>query len=163
MKRPITKILLAGLSASLLAATPAFAAKPDNAGNGKGRPAETGQTPATAEHSKSHAEQGKGTRFDDRHRDIIRDYFGREFKRGNCPPGLAKKRNGCMPPGLAKQWAIGRPLPHDLTHYDLPYALLKELGHAPDGYKYVRVGADILMIAIGTKMVVDAIEDLNGL
>ncbi|HXG28159.1 MAG TPA: hypothetical protein VNJ47_04845 [Nevskiales bacterium] len=169
MKKPITHILLAGFCASVLAATPALAAKPDNPGNGKGRAAEAAGQPAAAEHGKSHAEHGKGVavskgaHFDERHRDIIREYFGREFRRGNCPPGLAKKNNGCMPPGLAKQWAIGRPLPHDIVFYDLPYALLKELGRAPDGYKYVRVGADVLMIAIGTKMVVDAIEDLNSL
>jgi hypothetical protein len=24
-------------------------------------------------------------------------------KRGNCPPGLAKKHNGCLPPGQAKK------------------------------------------------------------
>ena len=35
------------------------------------------------------------------------------------------------------------------------------IGPPPSGYKYVRVGADILMIAIGTSMVVDAISDLS--
>jgi hypothetical protein len=33
----------------------------------------------------------------------------------------------------------------------------------PAGYKYVRAGADILMIAIGTKVVVDAVRDLGRL
>ncbi|OQA32821.1 MAG: hypothetical protein BWY57_01670 [Betaproteobacteria bacterium ADurb.Bin341] len=31
------------------------------------------------------------------------------------------------------------------------------------GYRYVRVAANILMIAVGTSLVVDAIEDLGGL
>jgi Ni/Co efflux regulator RcnB len=34
------------------------------------------------------------------------------------------------------------------------------IGLPPKGYRYVRVANDILMIAIGTNMVVDAIEDL---
>jgi hypothetical protein len=32
---------------------------------------------------------------------------------------------------------------------------------APSGHKYVRVASDILLIAIGSSMVVDAIEDLG--
>jgi Ni/Co efflux regulator RcnB len=34
------------------------------------------------------------------------------------------------------------------------------LGVPPPGYKYVRVASDILLIAIGTSMVIDAMEDL---
>ncbi len=34
------------------------------------------------------------------------------------------------------------------------------IGLPPAGYKYVRVANDILLIAIGTSIVVDAIEDL---
>lgn len=37
------------------------------------------------------------------------------------------------------------------------------LGLPPAGYKYVRVASDILMIAVGTRMVVDAINDLGRL
>jgi len=35
-----------------------------------------------------------------------------------------------------------------------------QLGAPPAGHRYVRVANDILLIAIGTSMVVDAIEDL---
>ena len=34
------------------------------------------------------------------------------------------------------------------------------LGVPPSGYRYVRVASDILLIAVGTRIVVDAIEDL---
>jgi len=34
-------------------------------------------------------------------------------------------------------------------------------GAPPAGHRYVRVAADILLIAVGTAMVVDAIEDLG--
>lgn len=40
------------------------------------------------------------------------DRNGRQFAldaRGNCPPGLAKKNNGCTPPGQAKkQYEVGQ-------------------------------------------------------
>lgn len=101
--------------------------------------------------------------FGDRERVIVRDYYGAEYERGHCPPGLAKKRNGCMPPGQAKKWRKGYPLPSDVVYYDLPPHLVVELGVPPKGYKYVRVAADILMIAVGTAIVVDAIEDLSRL
>jgi len=99
--------------------------------------------------------------FSDRHRVVIRDYYAGQFQAGRCPPGLAKKRNGCMPPGQAKKWHIGRPLPRDVVFYNLPPALVVELGPTPAGYRYVRAAADILLIAIGTGMVIDAIQDLG--
>jgi Ni/Co efflux regulator RcnB len=68
-----------------------------------------------------------------------------------------------MPPGQAKKWRMGYPLPGDLTYYTVPAALIGRLGPPPAGHKYVRVASDILLIAIGTSMVVDAIEDLGGL
>lgn len=99
--------------------------------------------------------------FSDRHRVVIRDYYVGQFQAGRCPPGLAKKHNGCMPPGQAKKWHIGRQLERDVVFYDLPPALVVELGPPPGGYRYVRVAADILLIAIGTGMVIDAIQDLG--
>lgn len=102
-----------------------------------------------------------GEYFADQNRVVVRDYYTEQFNRGSCPPGLAKKRNGCMPPGQAKKWSIGRPLPRDVIFYDLPGPLLGQLDRAPAGYRYVRVATDILLIAIGTGMVIDAIEDLG--
>lgn len=95
----------------------------------------------------------------DRH--IINDYYGSEFSDGRCPPGLARKHNGCMPPGQAKKWRIGQTLPRDVVWYDAPGDIVLRLGMPPEGHRYVRVAADILLIAVGTGMVVDALEDLN--
>ena len=39
-------------------------------------------------------------------------------------------------------------------------ALLLRLTPPDQGYKYVRVAADVLLIAIATLVVVDAVEDL---
>ena len=120
-----------------------LAEKPEWAGEGKG--------------------QGKGKKkhFDDDKRSHVRSYYEGEFRGGHCPPGLAKKHNGCMPPGQAKKWRVGRPLPQDVVFYEVPPALVVKIGVPPAGYKYVRVAADILMIAVGTRMVADAITDLG--
>ena len=66
-----------------------------------------------------------------------------------------------MPPGQARQWRMGYPLPQNVIFYNLPPALIGQLGYPGPGYRYVRVAADILLIAAATGVVVDAIEDLN--
>jgi len=48
----------------------------------------------------------------------------------------------------------------DLVYYSVPPAVVVRLGVPPAGHRYVRVANDILLIAIGTRIVVDAIEDL---
>lgn len=100
--------------------------------------------------------------FSEESRIAIHKYYGDRFRSGRCPPGLAKKGNGCMPPGQAKKWMIGRPLPRDVVFYDLPPEVLVQLGPAPSRHRFVRVASDILMIAVGTGMVVDAVEDIAG-
>ena len=79
---------------------------------------------------------------------------------GFCPPGLVKKGSGCLPPGQAKLWRKGERLPQGVVYYDVPRSVVVTLGAPPPGYKYVRVASDILLIAIGTSMVIDAMEDL---
>jgi Ni/Co efflux regulator RcnB len=104
-----------------------------------------------------------GGYFNDSQRRVAVDYYQPQFRAGKCPPGLAKKGNGCMPPGQAKAWRRGYALPPDVVYYPVPSSVSVRLGTPPAGYKYVRVAADILLIAVGTAMVVDAIEDLGNL
>ena len=99
--------------------------------------------------------------FGDEHRVFVREYYEEQYRRGKCPPGLAKKHNGCMPPGQAKKWRLGRPLPRDVVYYEVPPPLIVKLGPPPPGRRYIRVGADILLIAVGTGIVVEAIQDLG--
>lgn len=99
--------------------------------------------------------------FGSDNRRIVDDYYGPRFRAGKCPPGLAKKNNGCLPPGQAKKWRRGYALPHDVRYYDLPRDLVVRLPMPPSGYRYVLVSSDILLIAVGTSMVVDAIEDIG--
>ena len=99
-------------------------------------------------------------RFGEQERFAVRDYYGAQARGGKCPPGLAKKRNGCMPPGQAKKWTMGRPLPRDVIYHDLPYDLRVRLPAPPAGHRYVQVAGDVLLIAVGTAMVVDAVQDI---
>ena len=94
---------------------------------------------------------------------VVREYYGKQYRAGHCPPGLAKKNNGCLPPGQAKRWAMGQPLPRDVVYYPVPRSVMLQLGIPPSGHKYVRVAADILLIAVGTGLVVDAVQDLGRL
>lgn len=98
--------------------------------------------------------------FNDQHRLSINQYYTDQYRSGHCPPGLRKKHNGCLPPGQAKKWRVGYPLPRDVIYYDIPPTII---GPAPAGYRFVRVASDILMIAIGSGMVMDALTDLNGM
>lgn len=148
---------LALIFAGALLASQAFADKPSWAGGGKSlkRQQEEQQT------QDRDTVAAPGTHFDDRQRAIIRDYFEGQSRNGRCPPGLAKKNNGCLPPGQAKKWAVGQPFPNDMAYHELPQKVLEQLGAPPAGHRYVRAAADILLIAVGTGMVVDAIEDLG--
>ncbi len=157
--------------AGALATGPAFADRPDWAGDKGGKHEHQEDGHGQREKHRDHDERsfrGDGRdievrgHFDDRQRIIVRDYYGGEFRAGHCPPGLAKKHNGCMPPGQARKWEMGRALPPDVAYYPLPPSIVVQIGPPPAGYRYVRVASDILLIAVGTGMVVDAIQDLNG-
>lgn len=104
-----------------------------------------------------------GGYFEDSQRRAAREYYEPRWRAGKCPPGLAKKGNGCQPPGQAKKWHRGEPLPRDVVYYPVPASVQVRLGTPPAGHKFVRVAADILLIAVGTGMVIDAIEDLGNL
>ncbi len=99
-----------------------------------------------------------GIVFSPAQQQVARSFYLQPEYRGFVPPGLAKK--GGLPPGQAKRWRIGQPLPAGVVYYTLPGPLLVSLGPPPAGHRYVRVATDILLIAIGTGLVVDAIEDI---
>ncbi len=106
-------------------------------------------------------EPGAGRFFHDTQRRSVHDFYAPRMASGHCPPGLAKKGTGCLPPGQARQWAIGQRLPGGVVSYPLPAELRLRLGSPPPGYEFVRVASDILLIAVGTSLVIDAIDDLG--
>ncbi len=59
----------------------------------------------------------------------------------DCPPGLAKKNNGCLPPGQAKrQFAQGQRIPYGYRYYtpygDLPSQYYDDYD-LDDDYRYI--------------------------
>ena len=77
---------------------------------------------------------------------------------GGCPPGLAKKNNGCLPPGQAKKlYNVGQRFPLSYGQRwgfnQIPYDLRSQYGFDPrsnyyygDGYLY-RVDPKTMLIS----------------
>lgn len=175
MMRMLTGRILTGLLLALVLlhagaawGQPRQGQGPEHGGRGQGHQQGQGQGGHGAQgkpHGKAQGQgqapgQGRGQpgRIADADRGAIHAYFGQMFAQGNCPPGLAKKGNGCQPPGQARRWAVGQRLPAGLG-YPLPPDLLRRLA-PPAGHTYLRVGTDILLIAAGTGMVVAGVQDL---
>jgi Ni/Co efflux regulator RcnB len=158
--------LLMMVALTVSTASTAFADQPEWKKEKGGKHAEKKER---REHDGDRREQGArvdiriGSYFDNQQRVVVNEYYGKEYRAGHCPPGLKKKHNGCMPPGQAKKWTVGRPLPRDVIYYPVPQSVVVQLGVPPAGHKYVRVASDILLLAVGSSMIVDAIQDLNGL
>lgn len=100
--------------------------------------------------------------FSSRQRDDVSVYLRdrRDNDRGNCPPGLAKKNNGCMPPGQAKRYQLGRQLPRDIVIGRVPEDISVIIGLPPAGYEYGMIDGDLVKLVVGTLLVVDAIDGL---
>jgi hypothetical protein len=98
--------------------------------------------------------------FTSHEREVYRDWSRKRHGPGHCPPGLAKKNNGCLPPGQAKKrYGVGHPCDRDLLG-PVPADLMVVLGPAPKGYVYATLDGDLLKLAVGTFLVVDAIDGL---
>ena len=153
--------VLALLLAALIGAGPALAGPPPWAGGGKHGGSEEhghkdkGKGDGGGKHS---GKPQQGAYFTADNRDSVHHYYATAK---NCPPGLAKKNNGCMPPGQAKkQWVVGQPLPSSVVVYAVPQQIIVTLPPVPAGHKYVQVAGDILLVAVGSMMVVDGINGL---
>lgn len=157
--KPFVKILSASvIIAALALSTASFA---DN-GKGKGK----GQEKKAAKTKVERVWQDDGDdrwiiKIDLTDRDVIQSYM-RKTHRKNCPPGLAKKNNGCLPPGIAKKYSIGKPLPDDIGIVPVARELLDLLRPAPKGYMYVGVDKDILLVSEASKKVIDAVTLLSA-
>jgi Ni/Co efflux regulator RcnB len=137
----------------------AWADPPGGFEKGKGHERDAGPRENDRRSNEEHG--ARESHFQDRDHVAVREYFEEAQRGGRCPPGLAKKHDGCMPPGQAKRWHVGERLPRDVVFYDLPPSLVVRLTPPPMGYRYVRVDSDIVMLAVGTGLVAEAIEDLG--
>ncbi len=94
-------------------------------------------------------------------RAVVYQYYRTEYSAGRCPPGLAKKGNGCLPPGQAKKlWVVGQPLPPAVFYEPVPRAVVQQLAPVPPGYDYVRVDNDVLLMDMTNRMVADVVNDI---
>ncbi|MBC5786154.1 RcnB family protein [Ramlibacter sp. USB13] len=130
------KTLVAAVLAAV-AVAPAFADKGGHHGKGHGRG-----------HDDHHA-------YVDRHDDW----------RGGCPPGLAKKHNGCLPPGQAKKMdrhhgLVGHRAPAG-TVYVVPRHVRATLPPPPYGYRYAVVNNQVVLVS-DANIVVDIVRSLLG-
>ena len=179
---------LALLAAAFLLASPALAEKPEHAGKGKGadKQAQKQEMKAEKRADKQREKAGKyddkqhdkavkraekrerqeikhGAYFNDEHRTYVRQYYTQYYaEKRRCPPGLAKKNNGCMPPGQARKWVVGQPVPAGVAIYSVPQPIIVHLPPAPYGYRYARVGGDIVLIQVQGNIIVDIIQALLG-
>ena len=102
----------------------------------------------------------QGAYFVDQDRVYVQRYYTSNYGgRKGCPPGLAKKQNGCLPPGQAK-WNVGQPLPREVQVYSVPQPVLTYLPAAPAGYRYQRVGGDLILVRTTDRMIIDIILNL---
>jgi Ni/Co efflux regulator RcnB len=160
--------MLALLIAAVFAAGAAFAGEGEGHGNKHGdkagKHAEKRAEKAEKRARKQEREDVKvGAYFNDHHRDAARSYYHEHYSNGrNCPPGLAKKHNGCLPPGQAKRWAVGQPIPRGVVVYSVPQPVIVQLPPPPYGYRYARLGNDIVLVQSQNNLIVDIIVGVSG-
>ena len=121
-------LILAG-AASVLALPVAAVAKDHGRGHGNDR----------------HERHGASDRYD-------RDDRGEGHRRG-CPPGLAKKHNGCLPPGQA--WRVGQRAPWGNRYVDYRSLPAYYRNHYPDrsGQRYYYQGNRVYAVDPTTQLI----------
>ena len=159
---------------SLLVAAPALAKNNghddnDDHGKGNGKHSQKFEEKRDKREAKAYKKAEKrerkeiknGTYFNDQQRTLVREYYVQNYSNGKkCPPGLAKKNNGCMPPGQARNWVVGEPVPRGVTVYAVPQPVIVQLPPAPYGYRYARIGGDIVLVQQQNNLIVDIIQGL---
>ncbi len=72
------------------------------------------------------------------------------------PPAYSSQHGG-------RSWQVGRPLPRTVVYQEVsaPQYTQYRLAPPPQNHRYVRVGNDILMIAIGSGLIASAIYNLT--
>lgn len=105
------------------------------------------------------AETHVTVRFAERDKIVIRDYYRHPGSGASgLPPGLANKQQ--LPPGLQKQVREKGTLPPGLQKRLLPGELEGRLSRLPPGYERVIVGADVVIVEIATRVIVDILADI---
>lgn len=148
----LRKIQLRTLGIALALTLCAAPAHADKGGNGRGY----------GYHKNNNDNDRVGAAINKKDRQAIHRYM-QGHKHGSCPPGLAKKHNGCLPPGQARKYEIGKKLPSGVAYVQVPYSLRRHLEPLQPGYEYVRVDNDVLMVSKADRIIVDAVTLMSDL
>ena len=65
-----------------------------------------------------------------------------------------------MPPGQARNWVVGQPVPRNVVVYSVPQPVIMQWPPAPYGYRYSRIGGDIVLVQQQNNIIVDIIQGL---
>jgi len=143
---------------ALAVPSPGALAKDKGKDKPKGKPAKVEKRKGDTTVVVTDAGRGRRVVFVDADRQAARSWWRQSYGR-NCPPGLARKANGCLPPGQAKKrYVVGRALAPSVVIVGVPSGL--RLSVAPAGYRYVYVDGDILLIDAASRLVADVIVNL---
>lgn len=177
------KIILLASASLALVATPALALQGKSQGNHGAKSAHVGHG---ATMSRNRGKSTLSTRLDgnrngivdrrergfvDRNRDGRDDRFAyrdaNRYGANACPPGLAKKGNGCMPPGQAKRlFAEGQRIPGGYNYYtdynNIPVQYRNQYNLDPN-YNYIYRDNSIYVVDPRTSLVQRVIGSLIGL
>ena len=82
-----------------------------------------------------------GAYFGERHRIAVRKYYAEHPVRGD-----------------GANWKIGEPVPRGARLKAVPKGLLARLPPLPPGHRYVQLRGEVVLIAAGSRMVVDGIS-----
>lgn len=94
------------------------------------------------------------------------DYEGEYRGKGqDCPPGLAKKHNGCQPPGQArKNFERGEYVPSGYSHYtayrDIPYRYRLHIRYGAR-YRYIYEDDRVYVVDPTTRLIRDIVDLLR--
>ncbi|TAL39980.1 MAG: hypothetical protein EPN97_01480 [Alphaproteobacteria bacterium] len=153
------------IAGALAVSSPAFAKGGNGHGNsgGHGNPHAASSDQEEDEDGDSKGGHSKAKKITLREHDriVIREYIG-DHHRKWCPPGLAKKHNGCMPPGQLK-YRVGGRLPTEVRYETLPRSILRSLTPLPPDEIYIRTGRDVYVMDKTTRIILDAVTLMNDL
>jgi hypothetical protein len=98
-------------------------------------------------------------RFTVRDRELFAAWAAAEYGKGKCPPGLLKRESQCLTRGHPrKRYTVGLPLPAGVVPAPVPLDLSRRVGMPPIGYRYGMIDGDLVKLAVGSGLAVDALD-----
>ena len=156
-------LIFVAAAAAMAAATPALAKPGKGGGHGANATHSAharGKVRAT--HRVTALDRNGNGILDSRERRVV----GNRYGVNDCPPGLARKGNGCLPPGQARKlFTQGQRLPVGYNFYnnynDIPVAYRTRVPFNDD-YRYIYRDDTVYVVDPSTRLVTSVINLLGG-